>query len=1187
MLWFFILRLIFELLVLVSLICVDKLLYNILSQSSFYDKKFHNFFIILIDQNQTMRKIASLLTLLLFSVIHIFAQYQIKGKVTDSKDGSPLASISVKEKGTKSGVNTGPDGSFNISITKIPTTLEFSGVGYAEKSLTIINGEIISVALDKEIKNLTEVVVTALGIKREKRSLAYATQTVSSDELNKSGTGNPLAELDGKVSGLTVINSSGDPGAGTYIRLRGVTSLTGDNQPLIVIDGMPIDNSINNYDPTSPVPNVSGASGNLNGGVQPTNRGLDINPNDIESVNILKGPAATALYGIKAASGAIIITTKKGVQGKTNIEVNSSMAFDTYNKLPGLQNSFAQGTGIDETTGTDYLPAPIWVGPDGLQGDGTEPISSITGFSLASEAKRVSWGPAIDTLYWTGISDSYSKLWDSHGRIEGKSSSLANLQMPVTPYNQYDFFKTGLTFNNNIALSGGRDKSTFRLSLGNLNQTGIIPSSQYNKTTISLSGQSNLTDKLNVSSSITYITNSTNKVQQGSNISAVMLGLLRTPPTFDNSNGLANAVNNPASYVVQDGSGTQRDFRGGKGYDNPYWTVNRNPFHGNLDRAYGYGQANYQLFKWMSLTYRLGGDVYSQADNLAYDINSNAFPEGAIYLTNYFNRQFNSDFTINMQRTFSKDLSGSLLLGHNYFYNAFTNQVSTGSDAIVPNFPNISNFVSFQNVAGPDWQKRTMAFYGDAELNYKRMLYLSLTGREEESSTLPANNNTFFYPSASLGWIFTELETLKNSNILSFGKLRLSFAQVGKDAPVQGLQTYFRPTFISDAFTTGISFPIANQGAFQYSSPNAVIGNPDLEPEKTNSYEIGTDLNFLKNRINFSGTYYFQKTTKAIIVVPISFASGFGSELLNAGIIDNTGVEISLNTTPIKLNNGFQWDLNFNWSRNINKVVSLNGVNRITIAGFTDGEVDALAGQAYGQIYGTSYVRATANSNAFLINDDKTSLGYGMPISSSYETAVGNINPDWIGSVISDFSYKGITLGCQIDWKHGGDIYNGTRGALNYFGTGAATANRGKSTDFKGLLGHVDANGNVVHYDVDGSTEIQGAGAANTVTAAYDQYYWQNIGSSFLGPTESDVEDGSFVKLRQISLSYDLPKSIISKAGFKSISFSVFANNIILWTKYSGVDPETSLAGPANGQGLDYFNNPGIKNYGLRLNFGL
>ncbi len=977
-------------------------------------------------------------SLLLFIVLMLigafaFAQNRLITGVVNDDTGQPVSGASVIIKGTAFGVSANSAGEFKINA-KTGDMLEISAASFVKTNLRVGTESNVSVTLKRGTNVMEEVVVTALGITREKRQLGTATQTINSNEISKSGTGNALGELNGKASGLTVINSAGDPGSGTYIRLRGVTSITGNNQPLMVVDGVPIDNSINNYDATSATPNVSGANANLTGGTQPTNRGVDLNPDDIESITLLKGPAATALYGIQAASGALIITTKKGGKG-TNVSFNSSVTFDRVSKLPGRQNLYSQGSG------------GIYAGPKG------------------NSTRRVTWGAKIDTLFWDGVPN----IWDPHGNVVGASNP--SKKIPVYAYDPFDFFQTGMTYDNNIALSGGNSKAGFRMSLGNISQQGIIPKSKYDKTTFAISGQYAINDKFSISSGLNFITSSNDKVQQGSNISSIMLGLLRTPPTFDNSFGLTNAASKPASYLQPNGQ--QRDYRGGAGYDNPYWSVNRVPFHENLNRVFGYGQATYKLFSWLTLNYRLGGDAYSQNAKNAYDKFSNAFSAGAIHILNYTNEQYNSDFTVNMRTNLSKDFSGSLLLGQNYFTYTNRARISSGSGFILPNFLDMSNATSYTNIETLA-QKRTTAFYGEAHLDFRNMLFLTVSGRREVSSTLPAKNNSFFYPAASLAYEFTKIPALSTGKVLTYGKLRLSAAQVGKDAPVQGLQTYFGQALITDGFTTGIQFPINGNAGYQISSSISTIGNPNLKAEKTNSYELGTDLGFMNNRINLSATAYYSKSTDVILVVPIAYSTGFAAELLNAATITNKGLEITLNTTPVKTKD-FRWDLNFNWSRNINKVVSLAvGVPKVLIGGFQNGEVDAIAGKAFGQIYGSVYQRSDPNNmnSPLLINDTKSDPGYGMPIVSTQNAPIGDINPDWNGSAINTLTYKFITIGAQLDIRQGGVIWNGTRGALSYFGTSAETANRNTPVTFNGVIGHIDASGNVVHYAPDGVTEI-------------------------------------------------------------------------------------------------------------------
>jgi TonB-linked SusC/RagA family outer membrane protein len=1100
-----------------------------------------------------MRKLILLLMASLLTTVLVQAQTrELTGKVTDSA-GSPLVGASINVKGARRGTSAGPDGSFRLTVPN-NATLVVSAVGFLPQDVSIGTNGTISVQMVRDARNLNEVVVTALGIRKEKRSLTTAQQTINADELNKSGTGNPLGELEGKASGLTVISSTGDPGGGTYLRLRGATSITGNNQPLIVVDGVPVDNSINNFDATAPAGNNSnGANGNLVGGQQPTNRGNDLNPNDIESINVLKGPAATALYGLQAASGAIVITTKKGGPGRrTAINFNSSVAVDRVGLLPKLQNQYSQGTGGQ--------------------------------YSPPEDAMSTSWGARIDTLSWDGATD---YPYDKHGNIVGKSSP--NAKIPVTPYDRYNFFKTGLTYNNNISLSGGNETSGYRLSLGNVSQTGIIPKTKYEKTTLSLSGSSKLSSRFSTSAAINYIHSTNYKVQQGSNLSGVMLGLVRTPATFDNSDGFgSDAANHREAYENLDG--TQRSYRGTGGYDNPFWIVNNDPTHSNVDRVFGFGQGDFVVNPWLSLTYRVGGDVYAQNDKTAYDINSSIATAGAVYLNNYNIQQFNSDFIVNLHHNFGSDWVTSLVLGHNYFTSSNNNILTSGTGLNVSGFYDISNAQAIQ-AAETDIHKRTQAVYADLELAYKRMLFLSVTARDEESSTLPAAHNTFFYPSVSVGWAFTELPALNDISWLSSGKLRASFAQVGKDATPYLLNTPFTNAVFADGFTGGIIFPANGSSGSQISSAIATIGNPDLKPENTFSYEGGVDLGFLKNRLTFNATAYYSKTTNGIIPISLPFSTGFAGKSVNGPTITNKGLELTLEGTPVATSYGLKWNVIVNWSRNISKVVKLYpGIQTFFMGGFGGGEagIFAVEGAPYGVIYGstTPHSNLTDLKSPLLIDDRTGSSSYGQPLPGATGPlqVIGNPAPDWTGSIINSVSYKGIALGFQIDVRHGGAMWNGTRGALANKGTAQETANRGQATVFKGVLGHLDDNGNVVHTE--GGVDKPGAGGANNIQSSYDQNYWQNTGNSFGGGQETDIENGGFTRIRQLSLTYDLPRSILKSGPFTSLSLTAFANNLHVWTKYDGVDPETSLGGPSNVQGLDYFNSPNTKSYGLRLNVG-
>jgi TonB-linked SusC/RagA family outer membrane protein len=1116
---------------------------------------------------------ASLALLMILWCGALFAQTRIITGTVKDENGMALPFVTVQIKGTTLGTYTDTAGKFTLAGDSTAKTLLLTMQGLKTTEAPI-KGDNLQIVMKSDALGLTEVVVTAIGISLEKKQLGYATQTVGADQLNNTGTGNMMTELDGKVAGLQVINSAGDPGAGTYINLRGPTSLTGDNQPLIIIDGIPVDNSDNAFDPQLGFQGgftAAGASGALYGSVQPTNRGLDINPNDIESITVLKGPAASALYGIQAANGALIITTKQGGKGKgegLGIDFNSSLSFSTYNKLPAMQNTYAQGTWTDtmHPSTAIYLP----------------PISGVP----------YSWGPALSTLTYDGIPTPY----DSHGTLQPAVPG----QTPGIAYNPYDFFTTGVTADNNISFQGGSDKSGFRLSLGNLHQTGIIPLSSYTKSTFEINGHTAMGKKLTISGGLNYINSVNNKVQQGSNVSGVMLGLLRTPPSFDNSNGYKNAQNVPAAYILPNDS--ERTFLGGPGYDNPYWTINENPYVETLNRFFGYGDIDYKLLDWMSINWRFGGDAYIQDDkNVIAPYSSQFFPQGNATLIDYINAQFNSDVTLNIKRKLTDYLDLNVILGQNYFDQSSQRRGTQGTGLALPYFLDISNATSFVS-SESEAIYRHSAWYGEAVLGFKDQLFLTLTGRDETSSTLPANNDNFFYPSADIGWVFTEPLGLSTNKIFPYGKLRLSYAQVGQDAPVQALQTYYAPTSITDGNTSGISFPYGTLPGFSISSPNTVMGNPNLLPQKTNSYEIGLDLAFFQNRISLNATYYYEKTTNEILSVPISQASGFGYEEENLGEVTNKGGEITINTTPIKTKSGFQWDIGLNWSRNVNEVVQLApGVNSLYIGGFNQYDVP---GQPADEIYGTDFVRVPGttydpkNPTANLILSDQPGQGYGLPIVGTTSQPLANAQPTWIGGLTTALTYKNerignFSVGAVMSIREGGYMWDGTYGAMEYFGTAAVTDNRGSAyTVGSGAeWGHIsNATGQLAHYSGSGGSGPEVAGAGGSVSsdpATYSQYYYQYVDNAFSGPISSDIFSASYVRISQISVTYELPKRWIRKAHFQKLSITFFTNNPVLWTKYPGVDPETSLGGPANAQGADYFNNPNTKSYGIRLNAGL
>ncbi len=1113
-----------------------------------------------------LRLLATIASLLWFGMANAQSRV-IQGTVKD-ESGKSVPFMAVQVKGTTFGTYTDTAGKFSMAVDSSAKTLVLSYPGMKSQEVAI--SDMMLITMKNDALGLSEVVVTAIGIPVEKKQLGYATQSVGGDQLNTKGASNVMDELDGKVAGLQVINSSGDPGSGTYINLRGPTSLTGNNQPLIVIDGIPVDNSINTYDPTFVGFNAGGASGQLNGNVQPTNRGLDINPSDIASVTVLKGPAATALYGISAANGALIITTKKGSKNSEGlgIELNTSLTWSTVSNLPPYQEEYAQGE---------------WSDPNGL-------IPSTATYYGPTTGERTSWGPAISTLAYNGVPNAYSQ----YGALVPAAAGLK----PAMSYDPYDFFQTGIANDNNISFQGGNDQSNFRVGLGYLDQTGVIPLSSYNKGNVNLTGSTALSKRLKLTAGINYVNSVNDKVQQGNNTSGVMF-LVRTPPSFDNSNGNGkNAANVPSTYLLP--SDSERDYRGGTpGYDNPYWSVNENTFVSTLNRVYGYSQLDYNLSNSITLTYRLGGDIYSQDDKNYINPLSNTlnYEGGGLFIADYINSLLNSDIIANFDRKLSDKFDLKVMVGQNYYTTYDVTRLAGGTGLTLPNFPDLANASSFVGTTEEEVQYRRSAWYGQAILGYASQLYLTVTGRDETTSTLAANNDNFFYPSVDLAWVFTQTLKMDKNKVLQFGKLRISYANVGQDAPPQSLTSAYHVATVADGYSTGVTFPFNGIPGYAISGPTTTLGNPGLLPQNTGSFEVGADLGFWQNKISLSATYYNETTNNEILTVPIPLSSGFAAEELNAGEITNNGVEITLNTVPVKTKN-FEWDLGLNWSKNNNKVVKLATVGNDTIKSLL---LDALGtlydvpGYSTSQIYGTDYVRTGAYDPAnptqgIVLNDQGSpnpnasnfNPGYGLPMASpNAAKPLANTQPNWIGGVTTSIRFKSLTLGAVMSIREGGYMWDGTIGAMDYYGTAGPTSNRGQAYQVPAgaVWGHLGG--------ANGTTVIKDAAPAGGDPATYSEYYYQNLTSIYDGLTTPNTYPSGYVRISQLNLTWELPKKWVNRAKFTHVSLTVFANNPFLWTNYPGIDPETSFAGASNAQGEDWFNNPGTRSYGVRLNIGL
>jgi TonB-linked SusC/RagA family outer membrane protein len=1070
-----------------------------------------------------MKKIALLLAFFAIGLQVLMAQTkEISGTVTSADDGGSIPGVSVSVKGTTLGTITDTNGAFNLKVPQDAKTLMFSFVGMTSQEIAIGNQTKINVKMTSQNISVDEVVVTALGMSTEKKSLGYAVQGVNSDLLATKPNSDVVNSLAGRVSGVQITSSSGDAGASTYMTIRGASSITGNNQPLFVVNGMPI------------ISGGGGGSGEV-GGVTTSSRSIDINPEDIESMSVLKGGAATALYGVRAANGVVIITTKSGKNlTQRKIEYHTSVGFDQLSQTQERQTQFAQGNN------------GVWLG-----------------------GNTFSWGPKISDLEYDG--DATYK-WDPKGKLVAKGKGNGT---PAQNYDPYEFFQTGLSTNNRLNISNGNDLGTYYFSVSNLNQEGIIPNNKFERTTLRLNATTKLDKNITLGTDFAYTNSVSSQKQKGSNVSGVMLGLVRSATTFDNS----------AGYEFPDG--TQRNYRNGGGYDNPYWVANKITYDENVNRFTGNGNLNIKFTDYLNLTYNAGIDWYTRRYTNRFAVNSRAYPTG--YMDEYMNYAgiFNSDLLLNFDKNINEKLNVKFSLGNN-FYSTYSKYIYGDATTLeIPEFYQLSNSATNTVSTGIN-NYRTMAVFGDLHVAYNNMLYLGITGRNDWSTTMPKANSSAFYPSVSLGFIFTELEALKGNNILSFGKLRGSMARTANIAGAYNTSNYYYAATSGDGWTTGAVFPYQGSAGFAL---GAGLGNPNLKHETMDSWEIGTELKFLKNRVGLDFTYFHNKNTDLLMSVPIAASSGFTSVYMNAASMETKGIELTFTATIVK-SKDFNWDILANFTKFKNMILELApGVDNLFLGGFTTPQIRAVAGQEYGSIFGEDWYR-DANGKV-LINDDPTdSYRDGYPWTNSGKMVpIGNVNPDWTANVTNTLTYKNFSLSFMFDIKKGGNMYNGTHFAMNYFGTSAETANRevyytpqgtidfdktpaNNIKVFDGVYGHLDASGNPVS-----------SGKTNVTPVVLDQDWYQGMGSNFGGgPSSAAIEPTDWIRLRDVTLSYNLP---FKNKVIKDAQIYFTGKNLLLITPYSGIDPETNLEGATNGQGMDYFNNPGTKNYmiGLKVTF--
>jgi TonB-linked SusC/RagA family outer membrane protein len=1054
-----------------------------------------------------MRKILLLgLLAVLLPGNQIWAQsLTITGTVRSAADQSLLPGVSVVVKGSNTGTTTSAEGTYTIAAQE-NATLVFSFIGFTSQQIAIGARTSIDVLLAEDVTTLSEVVVTGIGIERDRKSLGYSVQEISGDQVAQKSEPDVLRALSGKVTGVQIIGSNGAPGSSTNIVIRG-NNTTRNNQPLFVVDGVPFDNS------------TFVTSSSLISGSAYSNRMIDINPADIESMTVLKGGAAAAIYGSRAANGVIVITTKANSRkfyARKGLEVtlNSSYTFQKVAKLPTYQNTFGQG----------------------------------------NEGKWVSgnfgnWGPAFSEL---------DSVTDHTGQ---------RIKYQAYPDNVKDFYKTGGIFDNQISVSTGSDRFNFAASFSKMKQLGIIPNTDFDRTNMNVGGSVKLNNGFTAGGSLTYTLAEQLGPQLGGGgvaDASVHRVLWYVPRSYDLSNRPYIDPNTLQSLYYR------------SDVVNPYWVAQENPFTSKLNRLNGNLNISYDFTNWLTASYKIGFNTYTQFNREVYAKGNPLAPNGQITEDNISFREVESNFLLTGVRQLSDDINLRLILGHNVNERITERQAVVGNGIIVPGINSIYNTSSVEPYNTPTTQvqgltkRRLYGVFADAQLSFRNYLYLNLTGRNDWSSTLPKKNNNYFYPAVSGSFLFTEALGIK-SNIITLGKIRAGWSRVGNDATPYSTKTVFFGNNPNGNNLATISFPFNNVSAVTASNN---LGNPDLKPEFTTEIELGTDLSFFNDRIGLNFTYYNKTTTDLITNVTLPATSGALSKTVNAGEINNKGLEIGLSLTPVKTATGFTWDVFANFTRNRNKVVSLaDGQEQIDVPGSRFGSRGQVlkVGMPFGAIEGQGFLRDDEGN--LLINPNN-----GLALANPASSIIGNIQPDFLLGVTNTFQWKGLNLSFLIDSKVGGDMYIGTIADLRGRGVLPETAvSRDKGFLVPGVIADLATNQPVL-------TE-EGEKIPNTIQVTANEF-WFN-GPMGFGSDEGAIFDATWVRLREVSLGYTLPKNLMEKTPVGSVSVSLTGRNLWFVTpnlpKDTGIDPETSGQGAGNLQGIIENYVPNTKSYGINL----
>ncbi len=1038
----------------------------------------------------------------------------ISGRVT-SEAGAPLNSANVFLEGMNIGTLAKEDGRYTFVVPAArvkgqQVTVTARLIGYRAKSatITLAAGAITQdFVLATNPLRLGEVVVTGAGTATTVGKLGVVINNVDSTAIANSSEYNIVNALAAKAPNVKVNSQAGDPGASSYIQIRGLRSLSGTGQPLFVVDGTPIDNQTNS------------TTGSTGGTVAP-NRAADIDPNDIESVDILKGSAAAAIYGAAASDGAILITTKSGKSGATRFSFSSQLQVNGVSHEVPLQTDYAQGNGGV----TDKCAANLTTG---------------------CTATSISYG--------------------------------ASLAGGTTTYDHYtELFREGDQWNNNLMLSGGNDRTTYYLSMGYSNTQGVItgPNNWYDQYNLRVKASQRLADRVVVSGNIAYVDTHGSFIQRGSNVSGLLLGGLRTPPAFNNQpyldtiTGLQRSYRHPAYWP-----GSQVSSRG---YDNPFFVLNSDPATSQLNRAFGNVAVDWEVNDWLSVKDNLGADYYNDQRTEALAQSSSGFPTGLVTVGNYSVYSIDNYLTATGTKTFNPDFSGSLTLGTDVQSNSQTQNFTQGQTLVAPTPYAITNTVTYVPSTYSSLI-HSLSYYAHATADLFNQLYVTLGVRRDGFSTFGASEPYAWYPQANVAWTFTNaLGNTEQKGVLSFGKVRVGYGETGKPPAPYSTQTVLAAgasTFYGSGYG---DFLLGSQNGHGGLLSGANLGNDNILPEREKELEAGLDFGFFNQTVDAGITWYKENSTDVIQALPIPPSTGYTGALSNAAAIENKGFEVTANWRPLTTAKT-SLEFGVTWGQNFTNATSLGGAQFYYIAGGTfTGAVGAMYLNNGIVMQGQDFVRcgkgledATDPTIASYCDGAPKNALYidanGFPITDPNQQIIANPNPSWIGGFHGSLRFDKLTVTFLVDHKQGGQVWNGTQGALEYFGTHKITDLRNTNQTF-GTSGWFPG-------------AVVGPGAGTSVLI--DQNWFEGDGSGFSGPSAQNVEDGTYTKLREIGLQYTLAgRWVTHNLGLSSVDLRFAGRNLYTWTNYTGVDPETNLGGAGvTFQGVDYFNSPQTRSF--------